>query len=57
MGANDEINMTNLSKIREGVDKFYAVTLDNKVMKTMYKDPLYIPSRPLAIALAEEWDR
>ena len=26
-------------------------------MKTMYKDPLYIPSRPLALALAEEWDK
>jgi chaperone required for assembly of F1-ATPase len=26
-------------------------------MKTMYKDTLFIPSRFLALALAEEWDR
>ena len=24
-------------------------------MKTMYKDELFIPSRSLAVALAEEW--
>ena len=49
--------MTNLGKIREGKDKFYGITLDGRLMKTMYKDPLHIPSRPLALALAEEWDR
>lgn len=49
--------MTNLGKIRDGKDKMWAITLDGRLMKTMYKDPLFIPSRPLAIALAEEWDR
>ena len=48
--------MTNLSQIREGVDKFYAVTLDGRVMKTIYKDPMYIPCRALAVAVAEEWE-
>jgi len=26
-------------------------------MKTMYKDPLYLPSRALAVAVAEEWEQ
>jgi len=25
-------------------------------MKTIYKDPLYLPSRALAVAVAEEWE-
>ena len=36
--------------------KFYGVKLDNRVIKTMYKDDLFIPSRALAVALAEEWE-
>jgi chaperone required for assembly of F1-ATPase len=37
-------------------DKYWAVTLDGKVTKTMYKDNLLIPSKAMAIALAEEWE-
>jgi len=35
---------------------YWAVALDNRIIKTMYKDPMPIPSRALAVALAEEWD-
>jgi len=37
-------------------DQYWAVALDGRVIKTMYKDVLPIPSRALAVALAEEWD-
>jgi chaperone required for assembly of F1-ATPase len=37
-------------------DKYYGVTLDGKVTKTMYKDNLFLPTKALAIALAEEWE-
>ncbi len=37
-------------------DKYWAVTLDGKVTKTMYKDNLLIPSKAMAVALAEEWE-
>ena len=37
-------------------DKYYAVTLDGKVIKTLYKDNLFLPTRALAVALAEEWE-
>ena len=37
-------------------DRYWAVTLDGKPTKTMYKDNLLIPSRALAVALAEEWE-
>jgi len=32
------------------------VTLDGRVTKTLYKDNLLIPSRALAVAIAEEWE-
>jgi chaperone required for assembly of F1-ATPase len=32
------------------------VTLDGKPIKTMYKDNLLLPTKALAVALAEEWD-
>jgi chaperone required for assembly of F1-ATPase len=32
------------------------VALDGRVTKTLYKDDLCIPSRALAVAIAEEWD-
>ena len=31
------------------------MTLDNRVIKTLYQDTLALPSRALAIAVAEEW--
>ena len=32
------------------------MTLDGRVTKTVYKDNLLIPSRALAVAIAEEWE-
>ena len=46
------VDLSNLSKS----DKYYAVTLDGRVTKTLYKDNLLLPSRALAVAVAEEWD-
>jgi chaperone required for assembly of F1-ATPase len=37
-------------------DTYWAVALDGRVTKTLYKDDLLIPSKALAIALAEEWE-
>lgn len=37
-------------------DKYWAVTLDGKPLKTMYKDNMLVPSRALAVVLAEEWE-
>lgn len=37
-------------------EKYWAVTLDGKVTKTMYKDDLLLPTRSIAVALAEEWE-
>jgi len=37
-------------------DKYYAVTLDGRVVKTFYKDVMALPSRALAVAVAEEWE-
>lgn len=53
LGPNEKIDFRNLSAT-EG--KYWAVTLDGKVTKTMYKDSLLIPSKAMAVALAEEWD-
>lgn len=51
--AGEKVTLDNLSLSH---DKYYAITLDGRVAKTFYKDQLAIPSRALAIALAEEWD-
>lgn len=48
----EAISVNNLSLS----DKYFAVTLDGKVTKTMYKDNLLIPSKAMAVALAEEWE-
>lgn len=37
-------------------DKYWAVALDGRVTKTLYKDDFLIPTRALAVAIAEEWD-
>ena len=52
LAAGEQINFNNLSRS----DKYWAVTLDGKVTKTMYKDNLFIPSKALAVAIAEEWE-
>ena len=46
--------MNNLSQVSNDA-KFWAVTLDGRVIKTMYKDKLLLPTKALAEALAEEW--
>ena len=51
--AGEQVSVNNLSL---SSDKYWAVTLDGKVTKTMYKDNLLIPSKAMAIALAEEWE-
>lgn len=35
---------------------YYGVTLDGTIQKTLLKDDLVIPSKPLAEAIALEWD-
>lgn len=48
----EAVTLNNLSK----ADTYFAVTLDGRVTKTLYKDDLVVPSRALAVAIAEEWD-
>ena len=52
----DKTQKVSLNNLRLSHDKYYAVTLDGKVTKTLYKDDLCLPTRALAVALAEEWD-
>ena len=35
-------------------DKYWAVSLDGRILKTFYKDVMALPSRALAAAVAEE---
>ena len=51
--AGESIDFKNLSYSSE---PYWAVTLDGKVTKTMYKDNLLIPTKAMAVALAEEWE-
>jgi len=53
LAATEDVTFDNLS-LSHG--QYWAVALDNRIIKTMYKDVMPIPSRALAIALAEEWD-
>ena len=50
---SEEVTFDNLS-LTHG--PYWAVALDGRVIKTMYKDPMPIPSRALAVAIAEEWE-
>ena len=50
---SDQVTLDNLSLSH---DKYWAITLDGRVIKTFYKDRLPVPSRALAVALAEEWE-
>ena len=54
--VRNEVDFTNLSTALED-HCYYSIKLDGRVIKTMYKDELYIPSRALAAAMALEWDR
>ena len=49
---DDSVTMQNLSRAQS----YYAIALDGRVAKTLYKDDFLIPSKSLAVALAEEWD-
>ena len=52
--ADEEVSLNNLSLSH---DKYYAITLDGRVVKTLFKDTLAIPSKALAVAIAEEWEQ
>ena len=56
LDKDEEINLGNLQRIRPS-ESYFAISLDGRVIKTMYKNPLPIPSRALAVALAAEWDQ
>jgi len=45
-----------LNNLSQAHTQYWAVTLDGRVTKTLFKDDLLVPSRALAVALAEEWD-
>jgi chaperone required for assembly of F1-ATPase len=47
--------MSNLSK-RNDDKPFWGITLDGRPIKTLYKDDMVLPSYPLAVAVAEEWE-
>lgn len=49
---DEQVSFHNLSQS----DTYWTVTLDGKSTKTMFKDTLLIPTKALAIALAEEWE-
>ncbi len=53
IAPNEKVTFNNLSQNHH---KYWAVTLDGKVTKTMYKDNLLIPCKAMAVALAEEWE-
>ena len=53
LNASEDVSFENLSMSH---GPYWAVALDGRIIKTMYKDPMPIPSRALAVALAEEWD-
>ena len=52
MQKGEKVGFNNLSTS----DRYWAVTLDGKVTKTMYKDNLFLPTKALAVAIAEEWE-
>ena len=53
-------SLANLSQVamQDGHERgtYWCISLDERVIKTMYKDDMFIPSRALAVALAEEWE-
>ena len=55
LGKDEPIGLHNLSKVRDG-EETWAILLDGRPIKTMYKDSLKLPSRAIAVALAEEWE-
>ena len=55
LGQNEQASFKNMSRVSKDT-QYWAIKLDKRVIKTMYKEELYIPSRALAVALAQEWD-
>lgn len=51
--SDEDVTFDNLSMSH---GQYWAVALDGRVIKTIYKDAMAIPSRALAVALAEEWE-
>ena len=49
------VGLNNLSSASND-DQYWAVALDGRIIKTMYKDELLIPSRALAVVVAAEWE-
>jgi len=52
ISLDEKVGLHNLSSSNQ----FYSVQLDGRSVKTLYKDDLLIPSLPLAMAVAEEWE-
>jgi len=55
LNEGESVSLQNLSK-RNQNKPFYGITLDGRPIKTLYKDDMVLPSYPLAVAVAEEWD-
>ena len=53
LAADRDLSHKNLSLSR---DSYFAVSLDTRPLKTLYKDLMPVPSKSLALALAEEWE-
>ena len=49
------VGLNNLSSASND-DQYWAVALDGRIIKSMYKDELLIPSRALAVVVAAEWE-
>ena len=53
LGADEKVTFNNLSKSH---GPYFGIALDGRLIKTIYKDPLRVGSRALAVALCEEWE-
>ena len=55
LSSDTAVGLNNISSASND-DQYWAVSLDGRIIKTMYKDDLLIPSRALAVAVAAEWE-
>lgn len=53
LAADRTLSHKNLSLSKDG---YFAISLDSRPLKTLYKDLMPVPSKVLALALAEEWE-
>ena len=49
----EKVTYNNLSRTH---GPYWGVALDGRPIKTIYKERMAVPSRALAVALAEEWE-